>query len=151
VSDYPWLFNPVTFDAHRRVKPVTVIFGGIEAEAIKISGGVAAGVYVRMKKERITYSEYKGFDGEGARVHLQHGRLKCDVCPRFYEFPVFSGARFSFPFSPLPGWMVSNPSPLTPPGAEPQVLTVRVVCDRCSDLRDRVVRDLFEYGRVVGL
>jgi hypothetical protein len=132
-----WVFHGTPI-----VKPVPVIFGGLQCDAIEIMAGAAAGVYVRVPGGYMDWCE----EDEDTRFSVSaRGWLKCDGCHRFYEF-MADGRILSFPFSPLPGWMVWNPSPLAAPDADPQVLTVRVRCQPCAKQRDGFVADLFRKG-----
>lgn len=133
-----WFFNGTTI-----VKPIPVTFGGLEAAAIEIMEGPFAGVYVHMAEHRSFYSRrsdvYESFPSNAI------GELQCERCMDRFRF-MQDGRVWTFPRVDGLGWTFWNPSPLATPGKDPQVITVRALCRRCSEKREQFVENLFRQG-----
>lgn len=144
--------SPYVFEDSVQVKPVRVRFGGLDAVAFEIivSGGMG-GTYIKTLGDNS--SAPGGFCGTFDIQKVQRiGTLQCDTCAAGYRF--HAGRVFTFPFIPLPGWVVWNPPALRDPHTdtsterELQEIEVRVRCDKCAGKLESYISGVFDSGYV---
>jgi hypothetical protein len=108
------------------IKPVDVLFGGLRCRAFEVIHATYGGLYVQVPAHHVRYfREEIGVDAI-ARI----GELRCSMCGVLWRFTE-DGRIITFPFVPMPGWVVENRTALRPPTAEPQVIDVRARCGEC--------------------